>query len=87
MLKDLKKHTIHYAPLLAIFIAGILGFLFFSYDRAFQIAVAIALCASYLSWGVVHHKIHDDLDIFVFTEYLAVSVLGLLMVLTLIFRV
>ena len=86
MLKDFKKHTIHFLPLLAIFIAGILGFLFFSYDRAFQIAVAIALSSAYLLWGVVHHKIHNDLDTFVFVEYLAVSALGLLMVLTLIFR-
>ncbi len=86
MQKDFKRHTIHFLPLLVIFIAGILGFVFFSYDRAFQIAVAITLSVSYLGWGVIHHKLHDDFDILVFIEYLAVSALGLIIVLSVIFR-
>ena len=81
-----KRHFKHYIPLLGIMAVGILGFLFFSYDRIFQVALAFALCASYVSWGVVHHKIHDDFDLFVFLEYLSVALLGFLMVSFLIFR-
>ena len=85
-MEPFKRHAKHYIPLLGIMIAGILGFLFFSYDRIFQVALATALCTSYVAWGIVHHKLHDDFDLFVFFEYFAVALLGLVMVLFLIYR-
>jgi hypothetical protein len=85
-MEPFKKHARHYIPLLGIMIAGIIGFLFFAYDRAFQAALAVSLCSAYVAWGVVHHKIHDDFDLFVLLEYLAVAFLGLVMILFLIYR-
>ena len=80
------KHISHYVSLIAIFIAGLVGFYVFSYDKYFQIAIASALSASYVSWGVIHHGAHKDICWSIILEYVAVSVLGLIMVLTLIFR-
>lgn len=80
------KYVPHYLSLLGIFIAGLIGFYVFSYDSYFQIAIAVALSLSYVSWGIIHHAIHKDIYWTVIWEYLAVSILGLIMILTLIFR-
>lgn len=80
------KHIPHYVSLISIFIAGLIGFYVFSYDTYFQIAIAVALSASYISWGIIHHAVHKDICWKVIFEYIAVSILGLILVLTLLFR-
>lgn len=85
-MKSFKKHIPHYISLIAIFVAGIFGFYLFSYDRTFQIGVAVALATSYVSWGIIHHAIHKDIYLSVVLEYIAVAILGLVMVLSLILR-
>lgn len=77
MTKKYFKHLPHYLPLLGIFTAGILAFLLFSYDKQFQIGVAISLAAGHLTWGIVHHMMHKDFSPEIVLEYLAVSILGL----------
>lgn len=86
MVKKVAKHARHYTPLLGIFTVSILGFLFFKYDRVFQVSVVISAAISYIAWGIIHHKIHDDLDIFVALEYVGVATLGLIIVFSMIFR-
>ncbi|KKP48254.1 MAG: hypothetical protein UR39_C0001G0049 [Candidatus Woesebacteria bacterium GW2011_GWA1_33_30] len=80
------KHLPHYVSLIAIFLAGLVGFYVFSYDKYFRVGIAVALSASYVTWGVIHHASHKDICWTVIFEYIAVSILGLIMVLTLIFR-
>lgn len=67
----------HYVPLLGVFAAGILAFIIFSYDKQFQIGVAISLAAAHITWGVVHHMMHHDFSPEIVLEYVAVSALGL----------
>jgi len=85
-MKGIAKHLPHYFVLLGIFLAGIVAFCLFSYDRVFQEFVAVAVAASYVSWGIVHHAIHRDLYFSVVIEYLAVACLGLTLVFSLIIR-
>jgi hypothetical protein len=85
-MKSFKKHIPHYISLFAIFFAGVLGFYLFSYDKSFQIGIAIALAASYVSWGIIHHVIHKDIYLSVILEYVSVAILGLVMILSLILR-
>jgi len=75
----------HYLPLLGIFMAGLVGFLLFPYDKGFQMALAIAVGVSYVSWGIVHHHIHDDLHLSVVVEYITIATLGLVIVFSLLF--
>lgn len=79
-LKRIGKHLGHYLPLLGVLIAGGWGFVFFSYDRMFQIVIAIAVAFAYVAWGIVHHYLHSDLYFSVILEYLLVAVLGILAV-------
>lgn len=83
-MESLKKHLPHYISLFAIFGAGLIGFYVFSYDRGFQMAVAIALGLSYISWGIIHHAIHKDICLSIIMEYVAISILGVVLILSLI---
>ncbi|OGD42091.1 hypothetical protein A2193_03370 [Candidatus Azambacteria bacterium RIFOXYA1_FULL_42_37] len=85
-MKHIAKHLPHYFVLFGLLLAGILAFVLFSYDRIFQMVVAVAVAVSYVIWGLVHHYIHRDLYFSVVLEYLAVAVLGLVMVFSLILR-
>lgn len=85
-MKSFSHHLPHYFALFGVLIVGALAFFLFSYDRLFQASVAVALAASYVSWGIVHHWLHRDLHLSVVIEYIAVAVLGLVMVFSLIFR-
>jgi hypothetical protein len=85
-LKIIARHFQHYTPLLAIVIGGLLGFMLFSYDKMFQMVLMGAVSVSYVAWGIVHHYIHDDVHFLVILEYVAVAILGMVIVSSLIFR-
>lgn len=86
-MKRVIKHLPHYLSLIGILVFGLLAFTIFSYDRSFQIAVAAALSLAYISWGVVHHYIHKDLYLSVVLEYIVVSLLGFVIITSLLLRV
>lgn len=85
-MKDVSHHIAHYLPLIVVLFAGILGFFVFTYDKAFQGVIVVAVAASYVSWGLVHHFIHGDLNISVVIEYLAIAILGVTLVFSVLFR-
>ncbi len=85
-MKDFSKHLSHYMALFGILIAGFAGLILFSYDRKFQVAVAAALSASYIAWGITHHYLHKDLHIETFIEYLVIAILGFVIIFSLVLR-
>lgn len=85
-MKSFAKDLPHYMLLGGILLAGFAGLILFSYDKNFQAAVAIATGLSYVAWGLIHHHIHKDLHFEVFMEYLAVSILGVVILFSLILR-
>ena len=84
--KYIARQLPHYLALVGILLAGFVAFCLFSYDRVFQIAVAISLAVSYVVWGIVHHLIRRDFCLAVLIEYILVATLGLVIVFSLIFR-
>jgi len=85
-MKKKFKDFQHYIPLTAILIAGAVGINLFSYDKSFQVAIASGVAAAYFSWGIIHHKVHKDLDTGVILEYLLISILGLIIIFSLVIR-
>ena len=81
-----KKYFSHYIPLAGIYAASILAVYLFSYERSFVVGVIVGLSAAYTVWGLVHHKIHNDLSVEVMSEYLLMSILGLIVLLSVVFR-
>ena len=85
-MKKMSRYIQHYLPLLGIFTVGILGFTLFSYDKIFQAALVLAVATAYVAWGIIHHHIHEDLHSSVIIEYLAIAVLGVVVIFSLLFR-
>ncbi|QQG42177.1 MAG: hypothetical protein HYV90_02575 [Candidatus Woesebacteria bacterium] len=85
-MKSFVRDLPHYMLLIGILFAGFAGLILFSYDSNFQIAVALATGISYVSWGLIHHHIHRDLHFEVFMEYLAVAILGTVILFSLILQ-
>lgn len=86
MKQQVSWHLKHYLPLFGILFAGILGFIMFSYDKNFQMVLILAVAASYVTWGIVHHHLHRDLRISVVVEYVVIAMLGLILIYSLLFR-
>ena len=87
IVEDIKEHKFHYLVLLFILVFGIVSF---CYLRRFPQAqtVSIFLTASfYVLWGVLHHYLEGDLHLRVILEYLAVAILGFLVLWSAINRV
>lgn len=85
-MKKVTKHLKHYLPLIGVLIIGGVGFFIFGYDRQFQGAIVISSALSYFVWGLIHHYLHRDLHIQVVLEYLAIAILGVVVVFSLLFR-
>lgn len=85
-MKKLSRDIQHYTPLLGILAAGIIGFALFSYDRMFQTGIVLASAAAYVTWGLIHHFIHKDLHISIIVEYITIATLGVIIVMSVLFR-
>lgn len=85
-MRNFGKHLPHYFTLFGLLVFSIIGFLIFSYDRNFQTAIAIAVSFGYFVWGMVHHTTHRDLNLKIVIEYLSISIIGLVVILSLIYR-
>lgn len=84
MIKKITNHFSHYVSLIGVFIVGIMGMYYFRSDSGFQIAISLAMCVSYLAWGITHHLVHKDLYFETVLEYLAFSILGFIIIYSLI---
>lgn len=85
-MRKYTKHLSHYLSLGGIGAIAIIGFVVFSYDKNFQLAVITAFCISYFAWGIVHHLVHGDLNWQIIIEYAMFAFLGFVIGISLIFR-
>lgn len=83
---DIKKNLSHYFSLFGILILTFIGFFVFSYDKNFQLAIIGAACVGYFTWGIVHHLIHNDLNMQLIIEYAVVASLGFVIGTSVIYR-
>lgn len=84
---DFKKEFKDYLILLIILTLGLVAFISCQPDRRLQSLAIIATAAFYVLWGVIHHLSRGDFHLKVLLEYLAVSFLAVILVLTLLSRV
>ena len=85
--EEIKEHFGHYIILLFILVFGILAFLHFQRYPQAQIMSVFLTASFYVLWGIVHHYLEGDLHIRVVMEYVAVALLGFLILWTVINRV
>jgi len=85
--KDIKEHLGHYLILLFLLASGGLVFFYFQRFPQAQIVSAFLTASFYVLWGVIHHYLEGDLHLRVVVEYMAVALLGFLVLFTLVNRV
>ncbi len=85
-MKDFSKHFSHYISLIGICTATILGYVMFSYDKNFQLALIGAASLSYFVWGIIHHIIHKNLNWQIIIEYAVFACLGFVIGISVTFR-
>jgi hypothetical protein len=80
-----KNHqlTIDYLVLVAILLAGFLGFLASGFQRHLRLTWIIATAIAYIVWGIIHHLRSGDLHWEIAIEYLLMATLATAMVSTL----
>lgn len=84
--EEIKEHLGHYIALLFILSSGAFAFFYFQRFPQAQI-VSIFLTASfYVFWGIIHHYLENDLHPRIILEYVAVALLGFLILWSIINR-
>lgn len=86
MNKNISENLTSYLILFSGLIIGFFFFLFFSYNRQLQLVIGIFLSLYYLSWGVINHLLKKDLTLKVLFEYILISLLGIVILTTLLLR-
>ena len=74
--EDFKKHALHYLFLFIILAFGFFGFWYFSYRPVFQRVVILSTALSYVFWGLVHHRLENNLNYKIVVEYTSLAVLA-----------
>lgn len=87
MLPEINKHLAHYFSLAGIVLVSMWGIFSFPYDQGFQSVIAMSLGVAFVFWGLVHHHIHQDLHPKIVLEYVATAVLGVIILLSIIWKV
>ena len=93
MLKKIKnldqetRHSlIHYSVLVVMMNIIVGAFLFFRFDRIYQMIIVLVAGLAYVLWGIIHHHVNDDLHLKVVVEYVLVALLAELIIFSLILR-
>lgn len=81
MFHHLTRHLPHYLSLLGIIVVAGVGMYIFRYDKYFQSAIAISAGVAYVVWGIIHHHVIDQVHHKIHSEYLAIALLGVVVLL------
>ena len=68
-----KEHVFHYAALILLLSAGVVGISIVTANRDFQMMIVVLTTFFYVLWGIVHHLFHHDLTAKIVIEYILVS--------------
>lgn len=84
--RDFPQHPLHYANLVSMMLVGLWGLFWFNYSRTMQLSIATTMAIVYVTWGIIHHKQHNDLHLKIVAEYLLVALLAVLVYASLLYR-
>jgi hypothetical protein len=87
LFSDIKEHFSQYLVLAFILIFGFWAFFYFQRFPQAQILSAFLTTSFYVIWGVIHHHLEGDLHLRIIAEYLAIALLGFLILFSLAQRV
>jgi len=80
----MRSRIINFLVLIAILIFGIVSFWNASGDKQMQMIVGGITCALYFVWGMIHHILEKDFHPKIVVEYLLVSLIAFILIVTII---
>jgi lipid-A-disaccharide synthase-like uncharacterized protein len=86
MAKNHTKHLSHFIALLAGLIIIALTITTLAFNPYYQGIGVVVLCLYYFFWGVIHHLLEKTLHPRIAVEYFFISLLGSIILLTVIFK-
>ena len=86
LLTEVKEHSGHYLVLLFILIFGGVSLFYFQRFPQAQVVSVFLTASFYVLWGVIHHYLEGDLHLRIILEYLAIALLGFLILWSIINR-
>lgn len=86
LLNKIKKDFVHYLVLAVILNIGLGAFWYFQYLRTIQLWVVAFTSVAFVTWGIIHHYLCQELHLRVVLEYLATAILGFLVIWFLLLR-
>lgn len=75
-----KKHLYDRMVFMIILLLGLILFFYFNFNRTYQLLVIFAMITFYLVWGILHHLRDKTLDTEIFLEYLAVTIIAIVLI-------
>jgi len=81
-----RENIVHYLVLLVILDLAVATFFLFSFNKTYQAAVVVSMGILYVAWGIIHHWLSEDFHPKVVLEYVLISLLANLVILSLLFR-
>jgi hypothetical protein len=84
--QETRHNLIHYSVLVVMMNIIVGAFLFFRFDRIYQMIIVLVAGLAYVLWGIIHHHVNDDLHLKVVVEYVLVALLAELIIFSLILR-
>lgn len=86
ILKDIKENLVQYLVLLFILVFGAAAFVYLRNNPQGQLISVFLTALFYVLWGIIHHYQEGDLHIRVVMEYLAMAILGFVILWMIILR-
>lgn len=87
ILDEVREHKSHYLVLLFILLTGGFSFYFLRRSPQGQIVSAFLTACFYVGWGIIHHRLEGNLHLRVIMEYMAMGILGFIILRMIILRV
>ena len=84
--QETRHNLIHYSVLVVMMNIIVGAFLFFGFNRTYQMVIVLTAGIAYVLWGIIHHHVNDDLHLKVVVEYVLVAFLAELIIFSLILR-
>lgn len=81
------RHSFDFMLLILVLSLGVGGLVYFRFEVASQIAVAVIMAILYVLWGIYHHFLDHDLTAKIVWEYIAISALVVFVLITFLLRV
>ena len=80
MLADIREYLSHYLVLAILLGAGLILFALNVWNPPLQRIITVVIASSYILWGIIHHRISDQVTKKIVLEYAIIAALAVILI-------